>query len=476
MTPEEKGPKKPLHFDPDILLKGLDAASSVTITNESGVIIYANASFCRKSKFSAHELVGETHRKVNSGTHTKVFWKKFWNTILAGRIWRGEIRNKKKDGSFYWTYATIIPILNEQNEPYQFMSIRSDISAKKQIEETQLQIKNALIQQKNSEIRALKNQLKGPSPKDAFIGTDVVIRKIFAMVDKVAPTNFSVLIEGESGTGKEMVAKMVHDKSPRAQNTFLAIDAGAIPDSLFESEFFGHEKGAFTDAHATKKGYFETCHQGTLFLDEIGNLSPTGQSKLLRVLQEKEIKPVGASSSTPVDVRMVFATNLNLDKEVKNGRFREDLFYRIAEYTIQVPSLRDRKSDIEPLAHAFLQDVSIYLEKPVHFSKDALQALIKHCWTGNVRELKNRIRRSALMSDGIINASLLFPDTLKRTPENQPPETTEKKTYQERIQTFEKNLFESKLNHHHGNKLKVATELGMYYATFCRKLKKLGIT
>jgi DNA-binding NtrC family response regulator len=230
-----------------------------------------------------------------------------------------------------------------------------------------------------------------------LIGASPAMRDIFALVRKVAHSKASVLITGESGTGKEMVARAIHFHGPRARRAFVPINCTAIPEGLLESELFGHVRGAFTGAHATKRGLFEKAIGGTLFLDEIGDMGPGLQSKLLRVLQDREIRPVGGTQAVKVDVRIVAATNKDLGEEMESGRFREDLYYRLNVIPIEIPPLRERPEDIPALAEAFLRKHSE--GRPRVLGAAALERLLAQSWKGNARELENVIERALALSD-----------------------------------------------------------------------------
>jgi two-component system NtrC family response regulator len=233
-----------------------------------------------------------------------------------------------------------------------------------------------------------------------IIGTSPVMAKVFDMIRRVAGSDISVLIVGESGTGKELVAKAIHRQSHRKDGPFIAINCGAIPETLLESELFGHEKGAFTGAHMQRPGKIESAEGGTLFLDEIGEISPAMQVKLLRVLQERSIERVGGRVEIPVDSRVLAATNSDLQLAMKEGRFREDLYYRLNTVTITVPPLRERGADIAMLAKVLLQRFGDEAKKKVAgFSREALLSLEQYQWPGNVRELENRIRRAVTLTD-----------------------------------------------------------------------------
>lgn len=261
-----------------------------------------------------------------------------------------------------------------------------------------LTARNALSQQTLAkEVQQIKSRL--PQIQE-IIGKSIPISKIKGIIEKVAPSQTRVLITGENGTGKELVAKWIHEKSPRVNAPFVEVNCAAIPAELFESELFGHEKGAFTGAHDQRIGKFELADGGTLFLDEVGDMSLEAQAKVLRALQENKITRVGGNESISLDVRILAATNKNLEEEIASGNFREDLFHRISVIPIHVPPLRDRKEDIPLIAEACLEelkkrDISF---ASVYFSKDGLKSLEKREWTGNVRELHNAIERLGILA------------------------------------------------------------------------------
>ena len=239
-----------------------------------------------------------------------------------------------------------------------------------------------------------------PVNKLSFInGISEVSKKLNEYIKLVGPTTMNVLLHGESGTGKEVAAKAIHQYSNRSDKNFIAVDCGAIPKEIAASEFFGHIKGSFTGAINDKKGHFEAAHLGTLFLDEVGNLSYENQIQLLRALQERRIKPVGSSNEIEVDVRIITATNEDLIKAVSNGKFREDLYHRLNEFSIEIPSLHDRKEDLFLFTHYFLEEANVALGKNVvGLSKSVEAAFKKYTWPGNLRELRNVIKRSVLLS------------------------------------------------------------------------------
>jgi len=240
-----------------------------------------------------------------------------------------------------------------------------------------------------------------PSDRYGLVGASPAMREIFKVIDKVAASNATVLIQGETGTGKERVAEAIHRNSPRHDAAFVCMNCASLPDNLLESELFGHEKGAFTGADQMRIGRFEMANDGTLFLDEVGNMSANTQAKVLRAIQNQEFERLGGSRTIKVDVRIVAATNINLETAIKDGRFREDLYYRLNVVTLVVPSLRERVDDIQPLSEHFLKRFARELRRRVTgFSAEAVRRLQEYRWPGNVRELENTIERAVLMCEG----------------------------------------------------------------------------
>src|SRR6186713_2738599 len=263
------------------------------------------------------------------------------------------------------------------------------------------------------EVKALRRQLREHGAFGSLIGNSPEMRKIYQVVEQAAPTSASVLITGESGTGKELVAQTIHQLSPRAGFPFVAINCAAIPETLLESEIFGHEKGAFTGAHDRRTGVFELAHRGTLFLDEIAEMTPATQVKLLRVLQERVFRRLGGRQEIAVDVRVIAATNVNPHEAVKSGKLREDLFYRLNVFAIDLPPLRDRKEDIPLLAQHFLNEFNGINNKTVKaVDQDAMQILEQYPWPGNIRELRNVIERATILADGEFIEARHLPPTL----------------------------------------------------------------
>ena len=269
------------------------------------------------------------------------------------------------------------------------------------------------IEALQSQVEALKSSIAPGVPATSLVGASAAFRKAYALMEKVAPTQVTVLLTGETGVGKERFARAVHELSPRRTAPFVAVNCAALPSELIEAELFGVEKGAYTGAHASRSGRFERADGGTLLLDEVGELPLAAQAKLLRVLQEGEIERVGGETTRKIDVRLVAATNVDLEEAVRAGRFRRDLMYRLNVYPIALPALRERRTDIEPLAQSMLARFSALHGKRVSgFGERALQALEQHDWPGNVRELENLVERGVILASqgGMIEAEHLFPN------------------------------------------------------------------
>jgi two-component system, NtrC family, response regulator len=308
-----------------------------------------------------------------------------------------------------------------------------------------------------------------------MIGHCPEMQKVFATIRKVAPTEASIFVAGESGTGKELVARAIHDASHRKNGPFIAINCGAIPENLLESEFFGHEKGAFTGAHATVKGKLQFAHKGTLFLDEIGELPLNLQVKLLRFLQEGIIQRVGGRENIEVDARVICATNVDIHKAISEGRFREDLYYRVGIITLNLPPLRERGDDINVLSHCFLRMFNHENNKKVkRFSPSAMKFLKTHDWPGNVRELRNRIQRAVIMCEGTI----IEPDDLgcdAGVVEAVEP-AAKNISLREARDRVEAEMISLALENHGGNIVKAAEELGVTRPTLYDLMKKHGLS
>jgi DNA-binding NtrC family response regulator len=330
-----------------------------------------------------------------------------------------------------------------------------------------------------SENRQLQKELRSRYRFENVIGTSPALRGVLDVVAKVAETDSTVLITGESGTGKELIARALHYNSRRAERRLVTVNCGAIPEELLESELFGHVRGAFTSAVSQREGRFALADGGTIFLDEIGDMSPNLQVKLLRVLQDRTFEPVGSSKSMTVDVRVVAATNQDLERAIREGRFREDLYYRLNVIPIEVPPLRQRPDDIPLLAQHFL-DV-MHQERGTRvdsISDEALALLCRHEWPGNVRELENLMERlSVLRGEGEIRAEDL-PASLRSRPAQPaaaPSIPEEGIDLREVVNHFESDLIREALRRTQNNKNKAAQLLNMNRTTLLEKIKKLGL-
>lgn len=336
-----------------------------------------------------------------------------------------------------------------------------------------LVVKNALkgrIQE--LKISELQSKLKNGLASDEMVGNSSELNRVRTLIQKSAPSKASVLITGESGVGKELVAKSIHNQSPRKDKPFVIIHCAALSESLLESELFGHEKGAYTGADSAQKGKFELANGGTVFLDEIGEINLSTQVKLLRVLQDKKFERVGGEKSIEVDIRIVAATNRNLEDEVKKGNFRDDLFYRLNVIRIEVPSLKERKDDIPLLMHSFLREFNLENEKNIKsFDNRSKSAILKYNWPGNIRELRNCIESAVVMCSGEEIKIDDLPAKIRENSEavsiNIPVGVT--------MEEAEKIIIQENLAFCNGNKSKCAEILGIGRKTLHRKLEELNI-
>jgi len=338
---------------------------------------------------------------------------------------------------------------------------------------------NRGIKQKrlSDENKYLRSQLKEDYGLSRIIGKSTSLQMVLELIKKVSKTEANILVRGDSGTGKELVARSIHANSDRCHRPFVPVDCASLPENLLESELFGHEKGAFTDAHVTRPGIFEYANGGTLFLDEIGELSITLQSKLLRVLQERQVRRVGGRRLLNVDVRIITATNQNLEKAIAEGRFREDLFYRINVITIPLPPLIERKEDIPLLANHYQRHFSKGSKNEVKgISKEAMELMERYHWPGNVRELQNVMERAVSLTD----SEIIVPEDLPEYIRNHNyfdilksfPKSNYKKAKKDWIDFFEKKYLSSLLKRHNGNISQAAREARVNRKTIHRMLKR----
>jgi two-component system, NtrC family, response regulator PilR len=324
----------------------------------------------------------------------------------------------------------------------------------------------------------LRRELRRLTGLDNIIGQSPNMRAIFELIQTIAPQTSRVLITGESGTGKELVARAIHENSMRAQAPFITINCGAFPETLLESELFGYMKGSFTGANENRQGLFQAAHGGTLFMDEIGNMSLTMQVKLYRVLQEGKVRPIGSTEESDVDVRIIAATNKNFEKEIAEGRFREDLYYRLSVIPIQLPPLRERREDIPLLARHFLETFRKAMEKPVErISPEAMSRLESYDWPGNVRELENTMERAiALETTGEVSLRVL-PDRIAGYSGSAAPDGTtgfpaEGVDFEKEIAEAERRYLRSALERTNGVRTQAADLLKISYRSFRHYAKK----
>lgn len=336
------------------------------------------------------------------------------------------------------------------------------ISLQREIEKERLRL--------HSENALLKQKLQDGFSFDKIIGTSSAMRDVYAQVAQVARANTNVLIRGESGTGKELIAQAIHYNSLRRDQPFISVNCAAIPENLIESEFFGYEKGAFTGAINRKKGRFELADKGSIFLDEIGDLSSMTQVKLLRVIQEQEFERVGGTETIKVDIRLIAATNADLESRIKENRFREDLYYRLNVFSIYLPPLRERKTDILLLADHFMLHYARQQGKSVRrISTQAIDMLMRYHWPGNVRELENCIERAVLVCEDQAIHSYHLPPTLQTAESS---DTINSLTLEEAVNSYEKELIADALKSTRGNQTKAARLLGTTERIMGYKIKK----
>jgi len=346
------------------------------------------------------------------------------------------------------------------------------------VAERKIRLQNQKLQKQAQKTPPLSHQLIGNSPK---------IKQVVTMIQKVAPTDSTVLVYGESGTGKELVARAVHANSLRRKKVFFAVDCGTLSHNLLESELFGHTKGAFTGAHDNKEGIFKLADGGTIFLDEISNISLEVQGKLLRFLETREFLPLGASAPLPVNVRLIFATNKNLQQMVAEGTFREDFYYRIDVYPILLPTLKERKMDILPIAYHFLNQFSKKIGKPITgFDPEAVNRLTGHEWPGNVRQLRNTIERAIILCEkdqislndlplqGELNDIDQLFENIPST--NEELKHIKKEIRQKAVRKVEKNFILNALVKNNWNVTLAAQSVGLQRSNFHNLMKKYEIT
>jgi len=333
------------------------------------------------------------------------------------------------------------------------------------------------------ENRILRERIDRDWRFENLIGSGAAMAQVFETVRKVAETDLTVLVRGESGTGKELVAQALHQRSSRRARPFVAVNCAAISRELVESELFGHEKGAFTGADARRVGKFESAHGGTIFLDEIGDMPPATQAKVLRVLQERKLERVGGNRPVEVDVRVVAATHRDLEREVRAGGFREDLYYRLKVVEVELPALRERPADVPALVNHFLDELARRLDRPkMPIAPDALARLARHPWPGNVRELRNVVEQAAVLaaSDAIQESDLRLPAEVAGAATARPDGDGEQKrsfsaAKREAVVDFERSYLLSALRANGGNVSRTAAAIGMVRQSLQQKIRELGL-
>ncbi len=439
----------------------------VLVLDKDGALLQVNKTMLDYKGFTLEEMKGGgTRERINRDVHPDDL-ERVQNERSAG-LSRGvpfetEKRLLGKDGQFRWFLFRYNPVLNEARGIVRWFATATDIEDRKQAED---RMRNEAV--------ALREQIDRDSMFEDIVGSSEALRKVLRQVAKVAPSDSTVLILGETGTGKELIARAIHKRSSRAERAFFGVNCAAIPASLIASELFGHEKGAFTGATQRRLGRFESANGGTIFLDEVGDLPPEIQIALLRVLQEREIERVGSNKAIPVDVRVLAATHHDLDTLVAEGKFRQDLLYRLNVVPIQMPSLRERKDDIPLLVDYFVGRFGKKAGKKFRtIEKKTVELFESYEWPGNVRELQNVIERTVILSDGDI---FCVDETwLKRqAPQFAGPAVALSST----LQRQEKEMIEAALAEARGRVSGpdgAATKLGLPRPTLDAKIKRLGI-
>ncbi len=347
---------------------------------------------------AVRDYTGLTKEEVRSGGFREVFHPEDSERLRGERVaalsrgvpFEYERRVRRRDGHYRWLLVQYNPVRDERGKVIRWYATATDIEDRKQAEE-----------RTHNENIALREEIDRFSMYEAIVGSSQALRRVLSEISKVAPTDSTVLISGETGTGKELIAGAIHKRSKRSERAFIRVNCAAIPPSLIASELFGHEKGAFTGATQRRAGRFESADGGTIFLDEIGELSPEVQVALLRVLQEREFERVGSNQPISIDVRVLAATNRDLEAAVAAGTFRQDLFYRLNVFPIRVPSLRERKDDIALLVEYLVERYAKRAGKKIsHIKKKTLDLFQAYDWPGNIRELQNVVERAVILCDG----------------------------------------------------------------------------
>jgi two-component system, NtrC family, response regulator PilR len=464
----------------DALLQGI--ASGVAVTDPEGRINYLNRQAQALTAFDEATIKGKRLDQVFPGLDYD-----FQRNRNAGAIVTEELPLATPQGAAKQIRLTVAPLSNAQEQVIGFVSIFEDITKQKQVEE-KVRIEEELRRAREMDLPKIQNAAETDFHFEGVIGKTGGIEKIHKLVQKVSTTNTNILITGESGTGKELVARAIHLNGPRKNKPFIAVNCGAIPEALMESELFGHVRGAFTGAVSDHTGLFKQADQGTIFLDEVGELALHLQVKLLRVLQEKSFTPVGGSKPTKVDVRVISATNKDLRKELDEGRFREDLFYRLNVVQMVMPPLRSRKEDIPALTHYFLRKFADSHAKRVEeISSGALLQLMNYSYPGNVRELENIIEHAVAVAGKNILTEEDLPQQVRSLAAREPEsyETSHADgpegffnrglSLDTELETHEKHILLAALKRANGVQKRAAEILGINYRSLRHRLEKYDL-
>ncbi|MCF7884579.1 MAG: sigma 54-interacting transcriptional regulator [Candidatus Cloacimonetes bacterium] len=450
--------------------------TGINIVHPSGTIIYVNNAYCRMHGYQKEEMIGESLEMILPDEDVKKGLENFRKIVKGQRKTSHVIRsfNRRKDGSLFpvviaWNF------LLKRNKLVGMVSAVQDIT---EMAETKAELKKT-----QHEMQELQNQLEQRKYLEFMMGDSLPIKQIQRAVENVAATDFSVLITGETGSGKELVAESIHNFSSRNKFPLISVDCGAIPNTLIESELFGHQKGAFTGADRLKEGAFQKAHHGTIFLDEITNLSVNMQKKLLRVLEKKEVQKIGSTRKEKLDIRILAATNEHIEKLVERSEFRKDLFFRLNEFMIRVPALRNRRDDIPLLVQRFIKEICHKLKiKRKSISKETLTFLNSYNWPGNVRQLRNALKRAIVVSDKEIRPEhfeLLGSDSRHITEPDidfDLEQSVDLKNLSRQVaDNFESQIIRKTLEKFDGNKSKTARFLNIDYKTLLTKIKNYGI-
>jgi formate hydrogenlyase transcriptional activator len=437
---------------------------TIMVQDPSGVPIYANQALLDYTGLTIDDVISSDFRaRIFHPEDLERLQDEREAALLRGLPFEIEQRALRKDGQYRWFFIQCNPLRDEHGEIIRWYATGTDIDDRKRNEE-----------RTQNENLVLREEIDRSSMFEEIVGSSEPLRRVLSQVAKVAPTDSTVLILGETGTGKELIARAIHKRSNRSGRAFIRVNCAAIPPSLIASELFGHEKGAFTGAMQRRVGRFESADSGTIFLDEVGDLPPETQIALLRVLQEREFERVGGSQTVPLDVRVIAATNKDLSAAVAEGTFRQDLFYRLNVFPIQIPALRERLDDISLLVEYLIDRYAQAAGKKIKtINKGTLDLFQSYGWPGNVRELQNVIERAVILSDGetfIVDETWLTPVTHKTATATVPLVAN--------LVDHEKEIIENALRVAEGlisGPTGAATKLGIPRQTLESKIRKLGI-